>query len=107
MLHMLILSKVVVVDTLVPASELGPEVAVEDCLDERDIALNCLKLNHHYGPRSERRATYRVLVGLCCTCGQRALARRVLEMGHRLFRGNGTRTVICEMGHRTCTACAT
>ena len=45
-----ILSKVDVVDTLVPALELEPEVAVEDCLDERDIAINCLKLIHRHGP---------------------------------------------------------
>ena len=54
MRHILILSKVDVVDTLVPALELEPEVAVEDCLDERDIALNCSKLNHHHGPSVQK-----------------------------------------------------
>ena len=50
----LILSKVDIVDTLVPALEPEPEVAVEGCLDERDIALNCLKLNHHHGPSVQK-----------------------------------------------------
>ena len=54
MRHILILSKVDVVDTLVPALELEPEVAVEDCLDERDIALNCLNLTHHHGPSVQK-----------------------------------------------------
>ena len=44
------MSKVNIADTLVPVLELKPEAAVEDCLDERDIALNCLKLIHHHGP---------------------------------------------------------
>ena len=71
---MLILSKVDIVDTLVPALEPEPEVAVEGCLDERDIALNCLKLIHHHGPREAYSATGRAalgfllgfLIGRCC-----------------------------------------
>ena len=50
----LILSKVDIVDTLVPALELEPEIAVEGCLDERDIALNCLKLIYHHGPSVQK-----------------------------------------------------
>ena len=50
----LILSKVDIVDTLVPALEPEPEVAVECCLDERDIALNCLELIHHHGPSVQK-----------------------------------------------------
>ena len=50
----LILSNVDIVDTLVPALELEPEVAVECCLDERDIALNCLELIHHHGPSVQK-----------------------------------------------------
>ena len=40
----LILSKVDIVDTLVPALEPEPEAAVEDCPDVRDIALNRLRV---------------------------------------------------------------
>ena len=56
---MLILSEMDVVDTLVPALELEPKVAVEDCLDERDIALNCLKLNHRHGPSVQKTVVIR------------------------------------------------
>ena len=46
----IVMTKVVIAYTLVPALEPEPEIAVEGCLDERDIALNCLKLIHHHGP---------------------------------------------------------
>ena len=45
-----VMTKVDVADRLVPALEPEPKIAVEGCLDERDIALNCLKLIHHHGP---------------------------------------------------------
>ena len=48
------MTQVDVPDTLVPALEPEPEVAVECCLDERDIALNCLKLIHHHGPSVQK-----------------------------------------------------
>ena len=38
-----VMIKVDIADTLVAALKSKPEAAVEDCLDERDIALNCLK----------------------------------------------------------------
>ena len=40
-----VMTKVDVADALVPSSEPEPEAAVEDYLDVRDIALNCLKLS--------------------------------------------------------------
>ena len=46
-----VMTKVDIADTLVPVLEPEPGAAVEDCLDERDLALNCLKLYHHHGPR--------------------------------------------------------
>ena len=49
-----IMTKVDIADMLVPALKSKPEAAVEDCLDERDIALNCLKLNHHHGPSVQK-----------------------------------------------------
>ena len=48
------MSKVNIADTLVSALELEPEAAVEDRLDERVIALNCSKLNHHHGPSVQK-----------------------------------------------------
>ena len=41
-----VMTEVDIEDTLVPALKSKPEAAVEDCLDERDIAFNRLKLNH-------------------------------------------------------------
>ena len=49
-----VMTKVDVADKLVPALELEPEVGVEDCPNERDIALNCLKLIHHHGPSVQK-----------------------------------------------------
>ena len=49
-----VMTKVDVADRLVPALEPEPEAAVEDRLDDRDIALNCSKLNHHHGPSVQR-----------------------------------------------------
>ena len=48
------MSKVDVADMLVPALNLEPEAAVEDRLDEKDIAFNSSKLNHHHGPSVQR-----------------------------------------------------
>ena len=49
-----VMTSVDIADMLVPALKSKPEAAVEDCLDERDIALNCLKLNHHHGPSVQK-----------------------------------------------------
>ena len=49
-----VMTKVDIADMLVPALKSKPEAAVEDCLDERDIALNCSKLNHHHGPSVQK-----------------------------------------------------
>ena len=48
------MSKVDVAYTLVPVLNLEPEAAVEDRLDEKDIAFNCSKLNHHHGPSVQK-----------------------------------------------------
>ena len=40
----IVMTKVDVADTLVPALEPEPEAVVEDCPDVRDIALNCLRI---------------------------------------------------------------
>ena len=49
-----VMTKVDVADMLVPALETVHEAAVEDRLDERDIALNCMKLNHHHSPSVQK-----------------------------------------------------
>ena len=49
-----VMTKVDVADRLVPALELEPEAAVEDCPDVRDIALNSFKLSHHHGPNVQK-----------------------------------------------------
>ena len=53
------MSKVNKADTLVPVLEPKPKAAVEDCLDERDIALNCLKLNHCHEPSVQKTVVIR------------------------------------------------
>ena len=49
-----VMTKVDIADTLVPALEPEPEAAVEGYLNVRDIALNSLKLSHHYGPSVQK-----------------------------------------------------
>ena len=50
----IVMTKVDVVDTLVPALEPEPEAAVEGYLNVRDIALNSFKLSHHHGPSVQK-----------------------------------------------------
>ena len=49
-----VMTKVDVADTLIPALKPEPEAAVKDCTDVRDIALNSFKLSHHHGPSVQK-----------------------------------------------------